>query len=114
MQKTWKFSGYFQFAALTKEPIHSRVRRSTWLSHRSAATRSAASWLRQQSSLTRLSITYRLGAMAKEKIDQAMAKTIRLFDGSGKTLEQLGLEMGYAEEVARKAAWQFLKKTSDP
>jgi transcriptional regulator with XRE-family HTH domain len=37
-----------------------------------------------------------------------------MFKASGKTLEQLGQEMGYAPEAARKSAWQFLKKTDDP
>ncbi len=37
-----------------------------------------------------------------------------LFDKSGMTLEELGLKMGFASGTARKAAWGFLKNTSDP
>ena len=36
-----------------------------------------------------------------------------LFDKSGKTLEQLGLAMGYPQGTARQSAWQFMK-TNDP
>ena len=43
-----------------------------------------------------------------------MMKIVAMFEASGKTLDQLGQEMGYEPELARKAAWQFLKKTSDP
>jgi hypothetical protein len=32
----------------------------------------------------------------------------------GKTLDELGVAMGYKGDVARKAAWQFLNKTADP
>ena len=30
------------------------------------------------------------------------------------SLDQLGQKMGYTGDMARKAAWQFLNKTSDP
>ena len=43
-----------------------------------------------------------------------MHKAQKLFDQSGKTLEQVGLAMGYEEGTARRAAWQFLNKTADP
>lgn len=43
-----------------------------------------------------------------------MENVLSLFGESGKTLDQLGQQMGYAPAVARKAAWQFLKKTGDP
>lgn len=33
---------------------------------------------------------------------------------SGKTLEELGLVMDAVDGTARRAAWQFLNKTSDP
>jgi transcriptional regulator with XRE-family HTH domain len=46
--------------------------------------------------------------------DHSMTKVTEMFEASGKTLDQLGQEMGYAPDVARKSAWQFLKKTSDP
>jgi len=38
----------------------------------------------------------------------------RFFAKSGLSLDQLGLEMGYPKESARKSAWQFLNKTNDP
>ncbi len=43
-----------------------------------------------------------------------MQKARKLFEKSGKSLDQLGQEMGYEGDVARKAAWQFLNKTADP
>jgi hypothetical protein len=52
--------------------------------------------------------------MSRQELDPAMAEVVRLFEVSGKTLEQLGQEMGYTGETARKAAWQFIKKTTDP
>jgi transcriptional regulator with XRE-family HTH domain len=51
--------------------------------------------------------------MAKE-MDPVMAKVLVMFEKSGKTLDQLGQDMGYTGDIARKAAWQFLKKTTDP
>ena len=45
----------------------------------------------------------------------AFAKANTLFEAhSGMTLEQLGEKMGYGPGTARKAAWGFLKKTTDP
>ena len=52
--------------------------------------------------------------MDETPIDAAMKKAVKLFEKSGKSLEQLGQEMGYAGDVCRKAAWQFLNKTADP
>ena len=46
--------------------------------------------------------------------DKAMERANALFKKSGKTLDQLGLAMGYSGDVARRAAWQFLNKTADP
>lgn len=43
-----------------------------------------------------------------------MFKVLKLFEQSGKTYEQLGQEMGYSGDTARKAAFQFIKKTKDP
>ena len=43
-----------------------------------------------------------------------MKKAQALFDKSGKTLEELGSAMGYEAGIARRAAWQFLNKTTDP
>ena len=37
-----------------------------------------------------------------------------LFEKSGLSLDELGQRMGYAGETARKSAWQFLHKTTDP
>ena len=37
-----------------------------------------------------------------------------LFKKSGMTLDELGQKMGYESDIARKSAWQFLNKTSDP
>lgn len=43
-----------------------------------------------------------------------MKKAAALFEASGKSLEELGNDMGYSGDVARKSAWQFLNKTADP
>jgi hypothetical protein len=43
-----------------------------------------------------------------------MGKVLTLFEKSGKSLDELGLAMGYPAESARKSAWQFLRKTTDP
>jgi hypothetical protein len=51
--------------------------------------------------------------MAIDAPDPAMKKVQALFEKSGKTLEQLGIEMGYPKETARQSAWQFMK-TNDP
>lgn len=47
-------------------------------------------------------------------MEPTMTKIVAMFEASGKTLDQLGQEMGYEPDTARKAAWQFLKKTADP
>jgi transcriptional regulator with XRE-family HTH domain len=47
-------------------------------------------------------------------MDQAMKRAGALFDKSDKTLEEVGMAMGYSADVARRAAWQFLNKTADP
>ena len=49
-----------------------------------------------------------------ETIDPAIATIRRLFDNSKLTLDELGQRMGYAPPTARKSAWQFLNKTTDP
>jgi transcriptional regulator with XRE-family HTH domain len=46
--------------------------------------------------------------------DFAMKRAAEIFEKSGKTLEDLGILMGYTSEIARRAAWQFLRKTGDP
>lgn len=43
-----------------------------------------------------------------------MLRVRELFEQSGFTLDEIGRKMGYAGDVARKAAWQFLNKTADP
>ena len=48
------------------------------------------------------------------EIDPAIASIRRLFDNSKLTLDELGQRMGYAPIIARKSAWQFLNKTTDP
>jgi transcriptional regulator with XRE-family HTH domain len=52
--------------------------------------------------------------MGKLALDPAMKKARQLFKKSGKSLDQLGQEMGYEGDVARKSAWQFLNRTVDP
>ncbi len=48
------------------------------------------------------------------KSSNAMDRAKLLFDKSGLSLDELGQRMGYSGDTARKAAWQFLNKTSDP
>jgi transcriptional regulator with XRE-family HTH domain len=43
-----------------------------------------------------------------------MERARTLFAKSGLSLDELGQRMGYAGEAARKSAWQFLHKTTDP
>lgn len=52
--------------------------------------------------------------MGKSTEDPVMAKVVRLFEKSKLSLDELGQKMGYEGETARKAAWQFLRRTSDP
>jgi len=41
--------------------------------------------------------------------------TVRdVFERSQLSFEQLGLRMGYSRVLARKSAWQFVKRTNDP
>ena len=49
-----------------------------------------------------------------DKIDPAMRRALDLFNKSGKSLDELGQAMGYQGDMARKSAWQFLNKTTDP
>jgi transcriptional regulator with XRE-family HTH domain len=46
--------------------------------------------------------------------DPAMRLVRKAFEKSGLSLDQLGQAMGYEGGTARKAAWQFLNKISDP
>lgn len=52
--------------------------------------------------------------MSNKKSDPAVLKARALFKESAKTLEELGVAMGYDATDARKSAWQFLNKTVDP
>jgi transcriptional regulator with XRE-family HTH domain len=52
--------------------------------------------------------------MPRLPVDPAMKKAATIFEASGKSLDQLGNDMGYKGDVARKSAWQFLNKTTDP
>ena len=56
--------------------------------------------------------------MKKQEQDAAQDPTMDCirsrFEESGLTLHDLGVKMGYPEETARKSAWQFISKTSDP
>jgi len=50
----------------------------------------------------------------KKKEDPAMPAVRKAYMASKLSLDQLGQKMGYTGDMARKAAWQFLNKTSDP
>ncbi len=52
--------------------------------------------------------------MSADTPSAVMKKVRELFAASGKTYDQLGLDMGYKEDTARKSAWQFIARTSDP
>jgi transcriptional regulator with XRE-family HTH domain len=45
--------------------------------------------------------------------DPSMPRLREWFEKSGLTLHELGVKMGYTEQVARKAVWQFLR-SGDP
>jgi transcriptional regulator with XRE-family HTH domain len=46
--------------------------------------------------------------------DPSILRVREAFEKSGLTLDELGTRMGYKPAMARKSAWQFLNKTSDP
>jgi transcriptional regulator with XRE-family HTH domain len=48
------------------------------------------------------------------KADPAITCARRLFEASGKTMEEVGVAMGFAPAVARKSVWQLLNKIDDP
>jgi hypothetical protein len=52
--------------------------------------------------------------MKKGVSDPVMRKVQEAFEKSNLTLDDLGQRMGYAENIARKSAWQFLHRTNDP
>lgn len=51
---------------------------------------------------------------AKATADPAMKKIGKLFEQSGKSLDELGLAMGSSPDTARMYAWQFLNRVDDP
>jgi len=46
--------------------------------------------------------------------DASMENVRARFKESGLSFHDLGMKMGYQPESARKSAWQFIEKTSDP
>lgn len=52
--------------------------------------------------------------MSDKTTDPAIVKARELFEASGKTLDEVGLAMGFKPEVARKSVWQLLNKIDDP
>lgn len=46
--------------------------------------------------------------------EQVMARCRSFYGKSGLSLDELGKRMGYKNVAARKSAWQFLNKTTDP
>ncbi len=54
------------------------------------------------------------GMEKKAPVDPVIRKARKIFEGSGKTLEELGSGMGYPPGTARRAAWQFLNKINNP
>jgi hypothetical protein len=46
--------------------------------------------------------------------DPAIKKALKLFEKSGKSLEEVGIAMGYPPGTARRAVWQLLNKVPDP
>jgi transcriptional regulator with XRE-family HTH domain len=52
--------------------------------------------------------------MADKPTDPAILKARELFAESGRTLDDVGLAMGFNPEVARKSVWQLLNKIDDP
>jgi transcriptional regulator with XRE-family HTH domain len=60
--------------------------------------------------LTPSQCLYRLSSMT----DPVIKKAKKLFEKSGKSLEEVGLAMGYPPGTARRAAWQLLNKIENP
>ena len=50
----------------------------------------------------------------KRPTSAPMDRARNLFQKSGLSLDELGQRMGYSGDAARKSAWQFLHKTTDP
>jgi len=53
-------------------------------------------------------------SIRKEHREPLMDKLVQIFHESGMTLDELGQAMSYEPSMARKAAWQFIRKTGDP
>jgi transcriptional regulator with XRE-family HTH domain len=61
-----------------------------------------------------MSMKYRLSVMdANVPEDPVMARIRAWLESSGISQHELGVKMGYSEDVARKAVWQFLR-SKDP
>jgi transcriptional regulator with XRE-family HTH domain len=52
--------------------------------------------------------------MAGTSLDPIMENVRSRFAKSGLTRDALGTRMGYPADAARKSAWQFIHRTSDP
>ena len=52
--------------------------------------------------------------MKKQRPPVWTARSQDAFLGSGLTLGQLGVRMGYPEDAAHRAAWHFLYRATDP
>jgi hypothetical protein len=52
--------------------------------------------------------------MDDDDVDPAILAARAKFEKSGRSLDDVGLAMGYPQVYARKSVWQFLYKTKDP
>ena len=52
--------------------------------------------------------------MSDKPTDPAILKAREMFKASGRTLDEVGLAMGFNPDVARKSVWQLLNKIDDP
>jgi len=52
--------------------------------------------------------------MSNKPTDPAILKAREIFAESGRTLDDVGLAMGFNPDVARKSVWQLLNKIDDP
>ena len=50
----------------------------------------------------------------KTTTEAVLKKARKLFEGSGMTLDELGVKMGHETGTARRAVWQLFNKTPDP
>lgn len=49
-----------------------------------------------------------------EDVDPTMLAVRLRFEKSGRSLDEVGVDMGYPKASARKSVWQFVYKTKDP